>query len=70
MIVTLAAQARAGGEGRRTESRSLLLLVVPAIAPFAGGDVLMNYGRQTPLVALLAHVAYGMIVGAFVSAAG
>jgi hypothetical protein len=32
--------------------------------------MLVNHGRQTPLVAILAHVAYGMIVGAFVSAAG
>jgi hypothetical protein len=32
--------------------------------------MLPNYRRQAPLVALLAHVAYGAIVGAFVSAAG
>jgi hypothetical protein len=29
-----------------------------------------NYGRATPVVALLAHVAYGAIVGGFVSMAG
>jgi hypothetical protein len=46
-----------------TSARSTPLLEPP-------GFMLMNYGRQTPLVALLAHVAYGMIVGAFVSAAG
>jgi hypothetical protein len=33
------------------------------------GFMLVNYGRRTPLVALVAHVAYGMIVGAFVAAA-
>ena len=46
-----------------TAARSTPLLEPP-------GFMLMNYGRQTPLVALLAHIAYGMIVGAFVSAAG
>ena len=33
------------------------------------GFMLLNYGRQTPLVALT-HLAYGAIVVAFVSAAG
>jgi hypothetical protein len=46
-----------------TSARSTPLLEPP-------GFMLMNYGRQTPLVALFAHVAYGVIVGAFVSAAG
>ena len=46
-----------------TAARSTPLLEPP-------GFMLMNYGRQTPLVALFAHLAYGMIVGAFVSAAG
>jgi hypothetical protein len=46
-----------------TSARSTPLLEPP-------GFMLVNYGRQTPLVAILAHVAYGMIVGAFVSAAG
>jgi hypothetical protein len=45
-----------------TSARSTPLLEPP-------GLMLVNYGRQTPLVAILAHVAYGMIVGAFVSAA-
>jgi hypothetical protein len=45
-----------------TAARSTPLLEPP-------GFMLLNYGRQTPLVAILAHVAYGMIVGAFVSAA-
>jgi hypothetical protein len=46
-----------------TSARSTPLLEPP-------GFMLLNYGRQTPLVAVIAHVAYGMIVGAFVSAAG
>lgn len=46
-----------------TSARSTPLLEPP-------GFMLVNYGRQTPLVAIVAHVAYGMIVGAFVSAAG
>lgn len=46
-----------------TSARSTPLLEPP-------GFMLVNYGRQTPLVAILAHLAYGMIVGAFVSAAG
>jgi hypothetical protein len=31
------------------------------------GFLLRNYGRGTPIVTLLAHVAYGAIVGGFVS---
>jgi hypothetical protein len=34
------------------------------------GFLMLNYGRQTPLVSLAAHVAYGAIVGGFVSLAG
>jgi hypothetical protein len=34
------------------------------------GFLLLNYGRATPSVTLLAHVAYGTIVGGFVSLAG
>lgn len=33
------------------------------------GFMLRNYGRQTPVVAVVAHLAYGVIVGTFVSAA-
>jgi len=44
-----------------TAARSTPLLEPP-------GFMLVNYGRQTPLVAIVAHVAYGMIVGAFVAA--
>lgn len=46
-----------------TSARSTPMLEPP-------GFMLINYGRQTPLVAIFAHVAYGMIVGACVSAAG
>jgi hypothetical protein len=45
-----------------TSARSAPLLEPP-------GFMLVNYGRQTPLVAVVAHLAYGVIVGAFVSAA-
>lgn len=33
------------------------------------GFLTLNYGRRTPLVTLLAHIAYGTIVGGFVSLA-
>jgi hypothetical protein len=33
------------------------------------GFLLLNYGRRTPLVTIIAHVAYGAIVGGFVSLA-
>jgi hypothetical protein len=31
------------------------------------GFMLLNYGRETPIVNIVAHVAYGAIVGGFVS---
>lgn len=31
------------------------------------GAFSLNYGRETPLVALIAHAAYGAILGAFIS---
>ena len=34
------------------------------------GFLLLAYGRQTPLVTVLAHVAYGAIVGGFAAPAG
>lgn len=46
-----------------TSARSTPLLEPP-------GFMLVNYGRSTPLVMIAAHLAYGMIVGAFVAAAG
>jgi hypothetical protein len=33
------------------------------------GFLMLNYGRRTPLVTLAAHIAYGTIVGGFVSLA-
>ena len=33
------------------------------------GFLMLNYGRRTPFVTLIAHVAYGAIVGGFVSLA-
>jgi hypothetical protein len=53
-------------------------VLLPAIHPRMGGDdttfessplleppgiLMLNYGRSTPLVSLLAHVAYGAIIG-------
>jgi hypothetical protein len=64
---------------------ALVNILLPAVHPRMGthataasstplleppGFMLRNYGRRTPLVAVLAHVAYGVIVGTFVSAAG
>jgi hypothetical protein len=34
----------------------------------APGFMLLNYGRATPILTILAHLAYGAIVGAFVAA--
>jgi hypothetical protein len=36
----------------------------------APGFMMLNYGQRTPLVTLLAHIAYGAIVGGFISVAG
>ena len=44
----------------------------PTTAPLLEppGFLMLNYGAQTPLVSLVAHVAYGAIVGGFIAAAG
>jgi hypothetical protein len=34
------------------------------------GFLMRNYGRGTPIATLLAHIAYGAIVGGFASLAG
>lgn len=34
------------------------------------GPLMLNYGARTPLVTLVAHVAYGAIVGGFISLSG
>jgi hypothetical protein len=31
------------------------------------GFLMMNYGRRTPVVVLVAHIVYGSIVGGFIS---
>lgn len=31
--------------------------------------LMLNYGRQTPVVSVVAHIAYGAIVGGFISLA-
>lgn len=46
-----------------TSAPSVALLEPP-------GFMMLNYGLRTPLVALAAHVAYGAIVGGFISLAG
>jgi hypothetical protein len=33
------------------------------------GFMMLNYGLQTPLVSLVAHIAYGAVVGGFISLA-
>jgi hypothetical protein len=60
---------------------ALVNILLPAIHPRMGtplsaadstplleppGFMLLNYGRGTPIVTILAHLAYGAIVGAFV----
>jgi hypothetical protein len=64
---------------------ALVNILLPAVHPRMGsgfdaagttplleppGFLLLNYGRQTALVTVLAHIAYGAIVGGFVSLAG
>ena len=59
----------------------LVNILLPAVHPRMGtwftaapetplleppGFMMLNYGRRTPVVALLAHMAYGAIVGAFI----
>jgi hypothetical protein len=66
-------------------STALVNVLLPALHPRMGtgftaagsaplleppGFLLLNYGRQTPVVTLVAHVAYGAIVGGFAAWAG
>lgn len=61
-------------------STALVNVLLPALHPRMGtgftaagsaplleppGFLLLNYGRQTPVVTLVAHLAYGAIVGGF-----
>jgi hypothetical protein len=34
------------------------------------GFMMLNYGSQTPLVSLIAHIGYGTVVGGFISLGG
>jgi hypothetical protein len=64
---------------------ALVNIILPAIHPRMGsgfdaagsrplleppGFLLLNYGRQTATATIVAHIAYGAIVGGFVSLAG
>ena len=64
---------------------ALVNVLLPAVHPRMGtgftaagsapvleppGFLLLNYGRQTPVATVIAHVAYGAIVGGFTSLAG
>ena len=64
---------------------ALVNVLLPAVHPRMGselstadssplleppGFLMLNYGRGTPIATLLAHVAYGAIVGGFTSVAG
>jgi hypothetical protein len=48
---------------RSTAAPSVALLEPPSF-------LMLNYGAQTPLVALAAHIAYGTLVGGLISLAG
>jgi hypothetical protein len=64
---------------------ALVNVLLPAVHPRMGtgftpagssplieppGFLLLHYGPQTPLVTVIAHIAYGAIVGGFISLAG
>jgi hypothetical protein len=63
---------------------ALVTVLLPAVHPRMGtpfsaaadrplleapGFMMLNYGRRTPLTTILAHIAYGTIVGGFISLA-
>ena len=63
----------------------LVNILLPAVHPLMGspftasdstplleppGFLMHNYGRSTPLVTILAHIAYGAIIGGFLGMAG
>jgi hypothetical protein len=50
--------------GTRSTAAPSVALLEPS------GFLMLNYGTQTPLVSLVAHVAFGTIVGGFFSLAG
>lgn len=60
---------------------TLVNILLPAVHPLMGseytaadstplleppGFLMLNYGRSTPVVTLLAHIAYGAIIGGFI----
>lgn len=64
---------------------ALVTVLLPVVHPLMGSDatsarssplleppgfMLVNYGSQTPVVSVAAHIAYGMIVGTVISLAG
>lgn len=74
-----------GGAHGLFAAGALVNVLLPLVHPRLGSDatsagdspvleppgfMLLNYGRRTPLVALLGHLAYGAIVGGLVSLAG
>ena len=65
-------------------STALVNILLPAVHPRMGtsfsaagssplleppGFLMLNYGRSTPIVSLIAHVLYGTIVGGFIALA-
>lgn len=65
-------------------STALVNIILPAVHPRMGtpfsaagssplleppGFLMLNYGRSTPIVSLIAHVLYGTIVGGFIALA-
>ena len=57
-VLLPAVHPRMGGDDTTFESSPLME---------APGSLMLNYGRSTPLVSLVAHVAYGAIIGGLVS---
>ncbi len=64
---------------------TLVNILLPAVHPLMGspftaadstplleppGFLMLNYGRSTPVVTVLAHIAYGAIVGGFLRMSG
>ncbi len=64
---------------------TLVNVLLPAVHPLMGstftaadstplleppGFLMLNYGRSTPVVTVLAHIAYGAIIGGFLSMSG
>ena len=64
---------------------ALVTVLLPVVHPLMGSDatsarssplleppgfMLVNYGSQTPVVSVAAHIAYGLIVGTVISVAG